>query len=246
MYFSSKVSLKMRSRAQAEMEKVTSGACWRWWRSTKDPFDEIENIPTLSQYIYHLRPWNCKPSEQYLEVLERRNYWFNHPPSVWWMLGVLALLVMANLFVALVNVAVNRTLFYQLWRDLKRPTFTYENPAVLLFVWGLAHLLSAIAAWFVYLSGGMKRHRRRMIPYTMFLVMEALIPDAFFGWRRIDIAVFLSAISIIFICISMYAFSKVTNLSPVMMLPLLGAHGYMIALASAMWDLNGGSYERTV
>eukprot|EP01062_Namystynia_karyoxenos_P037295 TRINITY_DN27164_c0_g1_i1.p2 TRINITY_DN27164_c0_g1~~TRINITY_DN27164_c0_g1_i1.p2 ORF type:complete len:290 (+),score=105.17 TRINITY_DN27164_c0_g1_i1:120-872(+) len=239
----------LRKRKQAAMEtehgRSCAAACASFCRDP-DPFSGIQQVPLFNKYLYHLRPWDSKPSPQYVDLIERRHYWYNHPPSLMWMLCVLAGFAVSNLLVALFNLAVNQTLFWQLWRDLKRPDFVYENIYVLLYCWFVAHLLNAFAAWFVYLSGGMWVHLHRMVPYVGLLFFEALLPDIMFAWRRIDVATFWEAGCVVLCMLSMWSFYGVTKLSPVCMVPLLAGHMYLLILFAHMYHLNGPAYERVV
>eukprot|EP00755_Sulcionema_specki_P003324 Sspe_Gene.120070::Locus_117749_Transcript_1_2_Confidence_0.333_Length_751::g.120070::m.120070 len=212
-------------------------SCWQrfreYWESKGDPFEGIDRIPHFNRYLHCLRPWDSKPSDHYKKVLEKKYWWYNNPPSFLHMLSVLGAFAIANLVVALLPpfFYTNYNRMYELYRDLKRPAYVYENAGTVLFVWVSAHILSSLAPWFVYLTGGMHPHRYRMVPYGLMLVLEALLPDIFFGGRRIDLTLFALLGCIFCNLVTMYAFHFVTYLSVACLVPILGVFTYMTVLA---------------
>eukprot|EP00754_Rhynchopus_humris_P046026 Rhum_TRINITY_DN5507_c0_g1::Rhum_TRINITY_DN5507_c0_g1_i1::g.17629::m.17629 len=147
-----------------------------------------------------LPPCEHTRMRSYKEVLRLRTWWYDHPPPVWHMLLFLVLLVAANLVIAFAPIACNYDNFYSLWADsLKKPSFVYEGGFAAAFMWGLAHICSGLAPWFVYLTGGWVANKWSLLPYALLLLCETVIADVLFYARRLDLATLL-CIACVFFC----------------------------------------------
>ncbi|KAJ9460238.1 hypothetical protein DIPPA_07628 [Diplonema papillatum] len=175
-----------------------------------------------------------------------RNYWYHHPPKPWVMVSYLFLLLFVNLIIAFLPVSVNYNRFYALWRDLAKPAFVYEEPTALILAWALAHVVSSLGPWFVYLSGGWLAHKWDILPCFLMMACEALLPDLMFGARRLDYTFFCTLACCGLCVLSMYKSARTTYLATAAFFPLLGCYVYLALLSASMWDLNGYKYTLRV
>lgn len=129
-----------------------------------------------------LRPWEPQPPRNYYKLLHEENPWFNEPPSQIRIFVMLFLFQVFSLACAFLPWLLNIDVIGHRETILKAPSWIlpwWFNIITSAFT----HVGSAFAIWFIYLTGGFRKHWKIMVPWFIMLCLQALWPDILFSWR---------------------------------------------------------------
>jgi benzodiazapine receptor len=158
------------------------------------------------------------------------------PPGYKWF-GLLLLLVITAFAAAIGTIAsVNAPDFYTM---LAKPAWA-PSPRVFGPIWTVLYLLMAVAAWLVWLRGGLGVAKVPLMLYLAQLALNALWTWLFFRWRLGGWA-FIEIIVLWFILILMLvSFWRVRAMAGILLLPYLLWVTFAAVLMAKIWRLNQG------
>lgn len=149
-------------------------------------YDELHEIPVYRHHRECLRPWDRKLPLVVEQEAVRRSTWILYPPTTTWIFCVLLMCLVGEILVAVLPMFINIDRAMLTWRDLKKPHFVYIKLQLLLAVWIIMHLCSGFALWFIYLTEGFSKHQLCCFLFAVFVVLDCLWMDVFFGAQRLD------------------------------------------------------------
>jgi translocator protein len=121
--------------------------------------------------------------------------------------------------------------------QLVKPAWT-PPPWLFAPVWSALYLMMALAAWLVWLPGGVGGARGPLALFVVQLVLNGLWSWLFFGLQRRGLA-FVDVVLLWFaILVTMVAFWSRRPLAGALLIPYLGWVGFAAALNLAVWRLN--------
>lgn len=121
--------------------------------------------------------------------------------------------------------------------QLVKPAWT-PPPWLFAPVWSALYLMMALAAWLVWLPGGVVDARRPLALFMVQLVLNGLWSWLFFGLQRRGMA-FVDVVLLWFaILVTVAAFWSRRPLAGALLIPYLGWVGFAAALNLAVWRLN--------
>eukprot|EP00760_Papus_ankaliazontas_P031897 PhM_4_TR5524/c0_g1_i1/m.48905 len=212
-----------------------------------EPYEGLERTEPYASHINHLRPWDRQPHTLYREHVVKKTWWRTNPPSLAKVAGVLCAFVALNFVVAFFPLAVNSEALQLIWRDLpNKPKTTYDDGATLVVVAFFVHVFTSLAAWFVYLSGGMTQHFWRLTPYLAMLGLECVWTDVFFSANRVDLTMMVWGGVLAMCLLSVVLFWGAARIGALFLMPMVLASTYAVVLFGGMWAAGGSSYEPLV
>ncbi len=128
------------------------------------------------------------------------------------------------------------------YHKLTRPGWT---PPGWLFgaAWSVLHVLAALAAWQIWLSGHPAR-RRALAWWALLQLLNVGWAVLFFGIHRIGWAWFELGLAIVAAALCIHRFHQLSQQAAYLMVPYLLGLVFACVLNFAMWTLNGGSLTR--
>jgi len=149
-------------------------------------YDEIKEIDVYRNHRESLRPWDRKLPLPVQAEANRRSEWTLNPPSTTEIFSVWLFCVALLLVVGLVPMYSNYTTMGYIWRDIEKPSIIYTNMGVLLAVWIIMHICTAMALWFVYLTEGWQKHQHVLLPFAITILLDAMWIDVMWSTYRFD------------------------------------------------------------
>ena len=125
-----------------------------------------------------------------------------------------------------------------LYAMLQKPGFTPPNGAFPI-AWTILYALSAVAAWFAWLTPGKEQdHRLAIIWFFIQLIVGVLWSFAFFGLHSPALGLGVIMAFLIAIVITIVVFDRTSRLAALLMMPLLLWVCFAAGLNFAIWFLN--------
>jgi len=211
-------------------------------------FQKLKRLPPAAQrkayWKYQiLRPWESQPAKNYFELLNEENPWLKNPPSSLWLFIVLLFFVVINFLSGFLSVIVNRRIWFQRIQMLGGPMPTFLLPWwFLILMSAVAHMGSALAAWFVYLTGGLSKTWKLYFCYWMMLGCVYLWPDVMFHSRSIAGATILILFALFFCMVNIVLFSTRMLFAGALLVFQVFILGYQAAVLIKMWMLFGPKF----
>ncbi len=125
------------------------------------------------------------------------------------------------------------------YTEIQKPSWTPPG-SVIGTVWSVLYFLMALAAWLVYLRGGL---RTNAIPLSLWAVQLALNlawSFLFFGLRNPGVALIELVLLWIAIAATTVAFARVRTSAMILMLPYLAWVAFAGFLNASVWLMNRG------
>lgn len=125
----------------------------------------------------------------------------------------------------------------EFYAELVRPAW---SPPAWIFgpVWTALYALMAIAAWFVWRSGGFRANRTALVLFLVQLGVNALWSWLFFAWQLGAAALADVVVLWFLILATLLAFWRVRPLAGVLLVPYLLWVGFAAGLNFTLWQLN--------
>jgi translocator protein len=124
------------------------------------------------------------------------------------------------------------------YATLQKPGFTPPNGAFPI-AWTILYALSAVAAWFAWLTPGKEQdHRLAIIWFFIQLIVGVLWSFAFFGLHSPALGLGVIMAFLIAIVITIVVFDRTSRLAALLMMPLLLWVCFAAGLNFAIWFLN--------
>jgi tryptophan-rich sensory protein len=206
-------------------------------------YDTLGQISVYRHHIATLRPWDRPLPDAYLQQLSLRDAWNLDPPSLLQMLGVLCSLLVLLEAIGLLPLWWNEETLSEIWKVMKKPGALYDNGSVLVAVWALVHMTTAMCVWLVYLGGGFQKYKMRLFPLFCAIFVECSWSDAVFHKGRLDVGLAIWIMEFIFLCIAQVTIVRVVKAAGLFLLPMMAVLGYLIYLFSEFIH-NDGIYLR--
>ena len=121
--------------------------------------------------------------------------------------------------------------------SLNKPPWT-PSGATIALVWTILYATMAIAAWTVWLSGGLIEQRRPLGIYAIQLFLNACWSFLFFGLRSPGLALIEIVVLWTAILITLISFWRVSLTAGVLMIPYLIWVSFAAFLNLLIWRLN--------
>lgn len=152
----------------------------------RELYDEIKEIDVYRNHRESLRPWDRLLPLPVQAEANRRSAWILNPPSTSEVFSSWLLCMALLLCVGLIPMYSNYETMGYIWRDIAKPEIVYTNTAVLLAIWIIVHICSALALWFVYLSEGWSKHQLVLLPFAVTILLDAMWVDILWYTARFD------------------------------------------------------------
>lgn len=120
---------------------------------------------------------------------------------------------------------------------LIKPAWT-PSGATIGLIWTILYGLMAIAAWVVWLDGGVKRQRHPLGLYALQLLLNLGWTFVFFGLRSPGIALVEIGVLWMAILVTSVSFWRTSRLAGALMVPYLIWVSFAAALNAKIWRLN--------
>jgi tryptophan-rich sensory protein len=224
------------------------------WKDGKNGDDDLESQLYRYQYVKKLpakkdrqsywkyeiiRPWEIHPPMNYFELLHKENPWTMNPPSNNWLIAVLCTLILLNFASAFGTILVN----HKIWTQ--RVEMIGQLPAYLLPYWFLilmdvvAQFGNSFAAWFIYLTGGLKKIWKSLICYFLMIACGFLWPDILFHARSFSGAAIVTMIALIACLVNIITFSYHMIFAGCLLIFQLFILSYQVSVLISLWIMNG-------
>jgi tryptophan-rich sensory protein len=120
---------------------------------------------------------------------------------------------------------------------LAKPAF---NPPSWIFgpVWMLLYTMMALAAWMIWMRGGLALQRRPLTLYGIQLALNSIWSPVFFSLHRLDLAFGIIVLLWVFILCTLLAFWRVHRRSALFFVPYLAWVSFAAILNFTIWRLN--------
>lgn len=151
-------------------------------------YDEIKEIDVYRNHRDSLRPWDRSLPLPVQAEANRRSQWTLNPPSTTEVFSVLIFCIGLLLCVGLIPMYSNFTTMAYLWRDIVKPDIVYTNNDVLLAIWIIVHISTAMSLWFVYLTEGWYKHQLVLLPFAVTILLDCMWVDILWYTFRFDYA----------------------------------------------------------
>mmetsp|Transcript_9760 Transcript_9760/g.36364 ORF Transcript_9760/g.36364 Transcript_9760/m.36364 type:complete len:333 (-) Transcript_9760:1063-2061(-) len=174
--------------------------------------DTIKKLPPKKRRYWAwkyevLRPWEPQPPKNYYKLIHSENPWFDQPPTQLRVVAILLLVLLYSCACAFLPWLINISVLDHRLTVLKVPSWIlpwWFN----IFAASFTHINNGIGIWFIYLTGGFRKHLKKMIPWFLMLACQALWPDILFSWTSIILAAVVCSVGWLLSVITIVWFSS--------------------------------------
>lgn len=211
------------------------------------PHEKIKRLPRKSRRYWAwkyevLRPWEPHPPKNYYKLLHAENPWIDQPPSQLRLTFMLGFFLLYSILCAFLPWLANINVISHRETVLKQPAWMlpwWFN----IFAAAFTHILCGVSIWFIYLTGGFRKHLRRMIPWFLMLACQAIWPDILFSWTWILGAVIVCILGWCLCTITAILFASRMGYAGILMAFYNAWLVYQSVVLMHIMDANGMTYS---